>query len=114
MEYVENTVQPQEQNVMSCDILYIFQLIYHEKLGQNSKCLQPDAETPGEVKWVQGFMDDDSHEHCSSVNIIMRQRIRIPIVAQTEWLSDFHEIHCISSYCDKQDLHHEDIEGSPP
>jgi len=35
MEDVESSIQSQKQNIVRCDILNIFQFVYHEKLRQN-------------------------------------------------------------------------------
>jgi hypothetical protein len=35
MEYIENTVQSEEEDVMNSDVLNILEFIYHEKLREN-------------------------------------------------------------------------------
>lgn len=55
---VEAAIQPQEQDIMSSDILDVLQTIDHEKLRQNGHRLQPNTKRPQKIYRVKGLMSD--------------------------------------------------------
>lgn len=43
----------------------------------------------------------------------MGEGVRLFIVAEIEWLSSPHEVHCVSSQADEDYLHDKEIKASP-
>lgn len=73
---------------MGRDVLDVPQLVYHRQLGQDGQGLQPDAERPQEVHWVQGFVDDYGSEQGSSVQVVMGEGVCLPVQTEGEGLFD--------------------------
>jgi hypothetical protein len=113
VEDVEDTIESKEKDVVCSDVLYLFQFIDHEELWQDGEGFEPDAEGPGEVEGVKGLVDDGGQKECSSIEIIVRERIRLFVVAKVEWLAVSHEVHGIGGDSNENDFHNKEIEASP-
>lgn len=75
MKDVEASVESQEKDVMSSDVLDISEFVYHVKLGQNGQSLQPNTEGPQEIHRVEGFVDNNGCEKGASVEVVVREGV---------------------------------------
>lgn len=58
-------------------------------------------------------MDDDSQNQSSPIEIVMREGIRLFVVAEIKRFLLSHEVHRVRSETDKDKFHDEEIKGSP-
>ena len=75
MENVENPIQTQEQNVVCGDVFDVFEFVDDCELWEDSEGFEPDAEGPNEIHGIEGFVDENGHEECSSVDVEMRKGV---------------------------------------
>ena len=98
---------------MSCYVLDVSEFGYHEKLGQNGKCLQPDTVAPQQLEGRKRLMDKHGHNCSTCIQIIVWECVRLFVVAEGEWLADADKIGGIEGDGNEYNFHEEEIEGFP-
>ena len=56
VQNIESSVKAQKEYIMSRDILYISEFINHVELREDGQRLEPYAERPQKIHWIQRFV----------------------------------------------------------
>ena len=113
MQNIKAAVKTQEEHVVGRDVLDISKFVYHVELRQNGQGLQPHAERPQKIDWVQRFVRDYRSQQSSHIEVVVWKIVRLTIQTQTVRLFEFHEVNCVGSEGNEHNLHHEDVKGFP-
>ena len=113
VEDIEGPVQPQQQNVTTCDVLNPLMLSDHGQLRQDCQSLKPNAVTPDQVEEGEGPMDYESQNCCGEIEEIVREFIRLPVITQAKGLLRHHEVDRIESHPNENQFHQEEVDTLP-
>lgn len=80
MQYVEESVEAEEQHYVGRYVFDVLASRDHVKLGQDGSGLQPDRERPEDAIQWEGLMEEEGQDCRGEVEGPMREGIRLVII----------------------------------